>query len=82
MPVLSALAASANLDPVILAAPVAMAASCAFMLPVATGPNAVVFSTGHIRVPDMMRAGLWLNVIGSFAVAALLYSLLPVIFGL
>ena len=82
VPVLSALAASANLDPVILAAPVAMAASCAFMLPVATGPNAVVFSTGHIRVPDMMRAGLWLNVIGSFAVAALLYSLLPVIFGL
>ncbi|MFC4349395.1 SLC13 family permease [Kordiimonas lipolytica] len=81
VPVLGALATSADIDPIMLAAPTAMAASCAFMLPVATGPNAVVFSTGQLHVPDMMRAGLWLNVIGTFVVAALCYSLLPMIFG-
>ncbi|TNE62380.1 MAG: DASS family sodium-coupled anion symporter [Alphaproteobacteria bacterium] len=81
VPVLGALATSANIDPIMLAAPTAMAASCAFMLPVATGPNAVVFSTGHLHVPDMVRAGLWLNVIGTFVVASLCYLLLPLVFG-
>ncbi|WP_286829700.1 MULTISPECIES: SLC13 family permease [Kordiimonas] len=81
VPVLGALATSADIDPIMLAAPTAMAASCAFMLPVATGPNAVIFSTGQLHVPDMMRAGLWLNVIGTFVVAALCYSLLPMVFG-
>ncbi|WP_417458834.1 SLC13 family permease [Kordiimonas sp.] len=80
VPVLGALATTANIDPIMLAAPTAMAASCAFMLPVATGPNAVVFSTGHIHVPDMMRAGLWLNILGTFVVATLCYLLLPLIF--
>jgi len=80
VPVLGALATTANLDPIFLAAPAAMAASCAFMLPVATGPNAVVFSTGNIHVPDMMRAGLWLNVMGTFAVSAVCYYVLPLIF--
>jgi len=81
VPVLGALATTANIDPIMLAAPTAMAASCAFMLPVATGPNAVVFSTGHINVPDMMRAGLWLNTIGVFVVSAICYTLLPLVFG-
>lgn len=81
VPVLGALATTANIDPIMLAAPTAMAASCAFMLPVATGPNAVIFSTGHLHVPDMVRAGLWLNVIGTFVVAAICYSLLPLVFG-
>ncbi|WP_369408033.1 anion permease [Kordiimonas gwangyangensis] len=64
-----------------LAAPTAMAASCAFMLPVATGPNAVVFATGHLHVPDMVRAGLWLNILGTFAVTTICFLLLPLIFG-
>ncbi len=81
VPVLGALATTANLDPIFLAAPAAMAASCAFMLPVATGPNAVVFSTGEISVPQMVRAGLWLNVLGTFVVATLCYYTLPLIFG-
>lgn len=81
VPVLGALATTANIDPIMLAAPTAMAASCAFMLPVATGPNAVVFSTGHLHVPDMIRAGLWLNTIGVFVVSALCYTLLPMVFG-
>ena len=81
VPVLGALATTANLDPILLAAPAAMAASCAFMLPVATGPNAVVFSTGEITVPQMVRAGLWLNVLGTFTVATICYFTLPLIFG-
>jgi sodium-dependent dicarboxylate transporter 2/3/5 len=80
VPVLGALATTANLDPIFLAAPAAMAASCAFMLPVATGPNAVVFSTGNLQVPDMVRAGLWLNVLGTFAVASITYFILPLVF--
>ncbi len=82
VPVLAALAASANFDPILLAAPTAMAASCAFMLPVATGPNAVIFSTGQINIPDMLRAGLWLNLFGTFVVAAICYALVPLVFGL
>ena len=81
VPVLGALATTANLDPIFLAAPAAMAASCAFMLPVATGPNAVIFSTGNVQVPQMVRAGLWLNVLGTFVVAGICYSVLPLIFG-
>ena len=80
VPVLAALATTANLDPIFLAAPAAMAASCAFMLPVATGPNAVIFSTGNIHAPDMVRAGLWLNVLGTFVVATICYNILPLIF--
>jgi len=81
VPVLGALATTANLDPIFLAAPAAMAASCAFMLPVATGPNAVVFATGQIQIPQMVRAGLWLNVMGTFAVATVCYHVLPLVFG-
>ncbi|PCI59386.1 MAG: anion transporter [Kordiimonadales bacterium] len=80
VPVLGALATAADLDPVFLAVPAAMAASCAFMLPVATGPNAVIFSTGNIQVPQMVRAGLWLNVMGTLVVSGICYTLLPLIF--
>jgi sodium-dependent dicarboxylate transporter 2/3/5 len=64
VPVLAALAPGLGLDPMLLAAPAALAASCAFMLPVATPPNAVVFGSGHVTIPEMSRAGLWLNVVG------------------
>lgn len=81
VPVLAAVAAVGNIDPLMLAAPTAMAASCAFMLPVATAPNAVIYSSGHVSIPAMARAGLWLNVIGTFLVTGVCYALLPIIFG-
>ena len=81
VPVLAAVAAVGNIDPMMLAAPTAMAASCAFMLPVATAPNAVIYSSGHVSIPTMARAGLWLNVIGTFLVTGVCYALLPIIFG-
>ena len=81
VPVMAALAVTINVDPILLAAPVAMAASCAFMLPVATGPNAVVFSTGYIQAPQMIRAGIVLNILGTFIVTGICYALVPYVFG-
>lgn len=62
MPVIGDLAVSANLDPLLLLLPATLAASCAFMLPVATPPNAIVYGSGWIRGTDMAKAGFGLNV--------------------
>lgn len=78
-PVLIAVAETGGIDPVLLAAPVALAASCAFMLPMATGPNAVVYATGNVSLPDMARAGFRLNMLGIFAITALSYWLAPMV---
>lgn len=80
VPVLAAVAVSADMNPILLAAPTAMAASCAFMLPVATAPNAVIYSSGFVRIPQMAKAGLWLNIMGTFLISALCYWLVPVVF--
>ena len=64
LPVLFGVAQGLKLDPLTLCLPAILAASCGFMLPVATPPNAIVFGTGHISMRQMMRAGLWLDLIG------------------
>lgn len=64
MPVLAALIAATGVDPILLAVPVAMAASWGFMLPSGTGPNALAWATDHIALPRMLKAGLALDVIG------------------
>lgn len=61
LPLAGALALGLGLDPLLLAIPVALAASCAFMLPVATPPNAIAFGSGHVTVGQMMRGGVWVN---------------------
>jgi sodium-dependent dicarboxylate transporter 2/3/5 len=61
VPVFAAIADSLGVSPVILSALIAIAASCAFMLPVATPPNAIVFGSGYVQQSEMMRAGIWLN---------------------
>jgi sodium-dependent dicarboxylate transporter 2/3/5 len=76
MPILGAAALSANLDPKLLMIPAALSASCAFMLPVATIPNAIVFGTGKIRIGCMAGEGLVLNVLGAGVVSAIIYFLL------
>ncbi len=73
MPVLAAAALGAGIDPRLLMVPAAMSASCAFMLPVATGPNAVIFASGHIDMRDMVREGLALNFIGAVVITAVCY---------
>lgn len=80
VPIFAALAVAAEIDPVILAVPLAMAGSCAFMLPVATGPNAVVFSSGQVSVPQMISAGFRLNFLGIAVITLVTYALVPLIF--
>lgn len=63
MPVLGAIAIEGGFDPLVLAAPAAIAGSCAFMLPVATAPNAIVYASGHVRMGDMIKAGFRINLI-------------------
>ena len=76
MPILGAAATASNIDPIILMIPAAMSASCAFMLPVATIPNAVVFGTGKITVGKMVREGLVLNIIGAFVISTVCFLFL------
>jgi len=79
LPVMGAIAIQAGLPPIVLTVPITIAASCAFMLPVATPPNAIVFSTGAISVPQMVRAGILLNIIGIIIVSAAALFLAPVL---
>ncbi len=76
MPILAAAALGAALDPRLLMVPAAMSASCAFMLPVATAPNVIVFSTGRFPPAVMAREGFVLNLIGMLTIATLCYWLL------
>jgi solute carrier family 13 (sodium-dependent dicarboxylate transporter), member 2/3/5 len=81
LPVVAAIATAGGVDPISLAAPAALAASCAFMLPVATPPNAIVFSTGLVSIPQMVRAGFIINLIGIVMLSGFAYLLLPFILG-
>jgi sodium-dependent dicarboxylate transporter 2/3/5 len=76
MPVLAAAAVGAAIDPRLLMVPAAMSASCAFMLPVATGPNAVIFASGMVPIRKMVREGLGLNFIGAAVITAVCFFIL------
>ena len=69
LPVVAAIAIQSDFNPLLVTAAVALAASCAFMLPVATPPNAIVFGSGLIRVPQMAKAGVLINVLGIIVVS-------------
>lgn len=73
MPVLATAALSASTDPLLMMLPAALSASCAFMLPVATAPNAIVFGSGKIRVIDMVRNGLALNFLGALVISLVVW---------
>lgn len=77
LPVLAPMADSFNLHPFMIMVSVTVAASCAFMLPVATPPNAVVFGSGYLRIPDMMRAGILMNILSIIIITATTYFILP-----
>lgn len=66
-----------NLDVIQLAAPVALAASCAFMFPMATGPNAVAYATGHVTLPVMVRAGFYINLAAIMVISLIAYFWAP-----
>lgn len=73
MPILAAAALSADLEPALLMLPAALSASCAFMLPVATAPNAIVFGSGKITVQQMARTGFVLNLIGTVVISLVVF---------
>lgn len=75
LPLLGALAVAQGLSPEMLAIPAAVAASCAFMMPVATPPNAIVFGTGQLPIQAMIKAGFVLNLFGVLLVSLLCYGL-------
>lgn len=81
MPILSAVAIGLGESPLLLVIPAAIAASCAFMLPVATPPNAIVFGSGYVTIPQMVKSGFGLNVIGIIITVATTYLLVLPMFG-
>lgn len=81
-PIMGSLAIALGYHPFALMIAAGVSASCAFMLPVATPPNAVVFGSGYLRIPDMIKKGLPLNFIGIFLVTILIYFVLPYAWGI
>ncbi len=75
MPLLAATSVATGIDPFLLMIPAAMSASCAFMLPVATAPNAVIYGSGKLTIKDMARAGLVLNLFGVVVISIISYLL-------
>jgi sodium-dependent dicarboxylate transporter 2/3/5 len=71
-----------QVHPLLLMIPATVSASCAFMLPVATPPNAIIFGSGRVRIHDMVKAGLVLNLIGLLAVTAIVYFVAIPVFGI
>ena len=77
LPILYPMAMTIDVHPFILMVSAAVAASCAFMLPVATPPNAVVFGSGYLRIPDMVRIGVWMNILSIILLSVFVYYILP-----
>lgn len=82
LPILFESARAAGLHPLLLALPATLSASCAFMLPVATPPNAIIFSSGELTVPEMARAGILLNLIGAVLITLAVQFLIAPAWGI
>lgn len=79
LPVLASLALAINVHPYALMVPAAMAANCAFMLPVGTPPNAIIFATGKIKIIEMIRAGFWVNLFVLILIVLTVFFVLPIL---
>ncbi|MDO6448683.1 SLC13 family permease [Oceanobacillus profundus] len=82
MPILGALAVAIDVHPLALMAPCAIAANCAFMLPVGTPPNAIIFGTGKLKIIEMVKTGFALNVFSTILIVLFAYFMLPLIFNI
>ncbi len=82
LPVLASMSLATHIHPLFLMIPATIAGSYAFMLPVATPPNAIVFGSGKLKINDMVKAGFWLNWIGVILLTLMAYFYLTVIFGI
>lgn len=79
LPIIAPVAIGLEINPSILLVATTTAASCAFMLPVATPPNAIVFGSGYLKISDMMKSGIWLNFFSIIILSLLVYFYLPII---
>jgi sodium-dependent dicarboxylate transporter 2/3/5 len=79
LPIVGSAAIGMGKEAAFLAIPAALAASCAFMLPVATPPNAIVFGSGRLTVPEMARAGIWMNLLMVALIGAVVTWVVPVV---
>lgn len=82
LPILASVSLKLDLHPFGLMVGATLAASCAFMLPVATPPNAVVFGSGYLKMKDMVGAGFWMNIISVILVTLMVYFVLPLMWGI
>lgn len=82
LPILASVAIGLGQNPLLLAIPTVFGASCAFMLPVATPPNAIVYGSGKITIPEMSKAGLWLNLIFILVLSIASLTLMSWVFGI
>jgi len=81
LPVVIAIGTGLGMNPLLLSIPMAMAASCAFMMPISTPPNAIVFSSGHIRIKNMISAGIVLNIISVIILTLSAFTIIKWVFG-
>ena len=79
-PVVAGIAIGLDTEMLYMLIPITMASSCAFMLPMATPPNAIVFASGYIKVHEMAKAGVWLNLISIVLLIVFTLFVLPLIF--
>lgn len=77
-PVVTSIAEAIGMDPFVLGIPMTLAASCASMMPMGTPPNAIVFSSGHIKLKEMLKAGLVMNLISILLIVLATYLLVPI----
>lgn len=82
LPIMGGVATGIGQDVMLLVIPVALAATCAFMLPVATPPNAIAFGSGYVRIGDMVKGGIWLNIIGMVLITATVMVMGPLVLGI
>ena len=80
LPVLVTIALAIEVHPYFLLVSATLAASCAFMLPISTPPNAVVFSSGFLKIEDMFKKGVWMNLISIIIITIIVYYTLPYVF--
>ncbi len=81
LPILAPMALALDVHPYTLMVAVTVAASCAYMLPVATPPNAIVFGSGYLKIADMFKTGIWMNFISIILLSFAVYWLLPALWG-
>ena len=81
IPVVIGIANGLGMNPLLLSIPVAMAASCAFMMPISTPPNAIVFSSGHVHMRQMIKTGFILNIISVLILLFAAFTIIDWVFG-